>query len=79
MFKQFLDWMGSHDCLYSGGASDTEHFTAKIKEEEENNKAKGILKEQEEFQSEDLVDGEVECFYNILDKVFKVTREIFFA
>ena len=38
---------------------------------------KWISKTKEEFQNEDLVEGKVEVFYNVLEKGFKVTREAF--
>ena len=60
MFKQYSDWIGVHDFLCTGGVSYSECFTAKLDEEDAKIKDKGILKIQEEFQNECLIDVKVE-------------------
>ena len=77
LFEKYSFWMGVHDYVFSRGISDTENFTSNLDEEGAQSNNKGILKTQEDFQNEDLVDVKVEGFYNFLDKGFKITRESF--
>lgn len=52
--------------LWVGGTSDSMYM-----------KLNGIFEEQDIFQNEDLVDGEVLPFMNILDRGYKLTKEAF--
>ena len=63
IFTQCCGWMGTHD-LWGGNVSDTEY-----------NKSAGYLKEQETYQQNDLIGGELVPFLNIYDKGYRA-REV---
>ena len=59
IFTQCCGWAGTYD-LWGGNVSDTEY-----------NKSAGYLKEQEVYQQNDLVGGELVPFLNIYDKGYR--------
>ena len=57
--------------LWTGGVSDSDYLTPKINKDGEED---GVLVWQKKFQDEDLVNGEVKEFVNMLDKGFRIVQ-----
>ena len=66
---QFCGWLGVYD-LWTGGVSDSEYLCSN------EGPGGGILRRQMNFQNNDLVDGNIEEFYNLLDKGYRVIQAI---
>ena len=62
--------MGGVYDLWTGGVSDSEYLCSN------EGPGGGILRRQMNFQNNDLVDGNVEEFYNLLDKGYRVIQAI---